>query len=165
MALYGPFKFAENRRPISPIFWICPQEDIVFQKPIEVVLPHILSNLTQKDVECFGVKFTKADHVDYTTDGNGKKKYKFRSLEDAKSEFTSGVNESYGILKTDHCCFFCITAIQDDGLTHELALRKGFCLTCVECTAPHATSHQKNVIYFCLSFMLPSCLDVRLARK
>ena len=160
VTLYGPFDFGE-RRPISPILWICPQENVTFLKPIEIVMPHILANLTQKDIEFFGIQFSKAIHEDYTVSSNDQKKYMFHTIE-SESHFSSGVNGSFGVIKSDHCCFFCISAIVDHKLTHELALRKGYCLTCVECTPPNTqlSLHQKNRIYFCVSFMLKSCLKV-----
>ena len=161
VALYGPFEFCENQRPISPILWICPQEDIAFLKPIEIILPHIVTKLTCEGIEHFGIKFTKASHEDYIVDGYGNKKYKFQSICEAKLEFTLDVNRSFGILRTNHCCFFCISAIQDHELTHELALTKGYCLTCVEGTIiPNPSISVKNVIYFCTSFLLKSCLKV-----
>ena len=159
VALYGPFEFCENQRPISPILWICPQEDIEFQKPIEIILPHILTDVTHKDVHRFGITCTKANHEDYSTDGNGNKKYKFQPCE-VELLFAQDGMVPVGVLKTKHFCFICITAIKDHKLSHELALKMGYCLTCVEYTASNARLPQKDVICFCMSFLLKSCLKV-----
>ena len=42
--LNSPFKSSSGKRPISPVLWLCPAEEFELSKPIEVTLPHILSN-------------------------------------------------------------------------------------------------------------------------
>lgn len=148
VTLYGPFKFCNSRRPISPILWLCPQEDVSFQKPIEIVLPHILTNMTHEDISHFGIKFSKAVHGDYTN----QKQYTFHSC-DAEAKFVNG----FGVLKTNHCCFLCISAIQSKELTHELAQKMGYCITCVECLGLPSS---RDTIYMCASYLLKSCLKV-----
>ena len=161
VALYGPFKFPESRRPISPILWICPQEDIILQKPIEIVLPHILSNgLTAEDISCYDLKFYKADHTDYITRSNGRLQYNFKPL-NGDMQFVCERDQSFGILQTTHCCFLCITAVQNAELSHDMAQKKGYCLSCIECLqSPYANVPPRDIVYFCTSFFLKTCLKV-----
>ena len=160
-ALFGPFKFPKDSRPISPILWICTQEDITFQKPIEVVLPHILNNqFTADDVNRFGLQFHKADHKDFSTRFDGRRHYNFKPF-DAKMKFICENNESFGILHTTHCCFLCITAKKKGELSHDMAQKKGYCLSCVECLrSPYSNLPPRDVVYFCTSFFLKTCLQV-----
>ena len=161
-ALFGPFKFQEDRRPISPILWICPQENIIFQKPIEVILPHILNNqVTAEDVNHFGLQFFKADHNDYSTNLDGHHLYNFKPF-DANMEFFHELYGSFGVLQTTHCCFLCITAIKNAELSHTMAQKKGYCLSCIECLrSPYCNVPPRDVVYFCTSFFLKTCLQVR----
>ena len=166
VALYGPFQFSNDRRPISPILWICPQEDIVLQKPIEIVLPHVLNNgLTNEDISHYGLQFYKADHTDYIVKPNGRRQYAFRPLND-DMQFISDKDESFGILRTTHCCFLCITAMQNAELSQDMAQKKGYCLSCIECLhSPFTNVPPRDIVYFCTSFFLKTCLTVRLFCK
>ena len=159
--LFGPFKFPKDRRPISPILWVCTQEDIIFQKPMEVVLPHILNNqFTTRDVNHFDLQFYKADHNDFSTHIDGCHYYNFKPF-DAKMKFICENNESFGILHTTHCCFLCITAKKKGELSHDMAQKKGYCLSCVECLrSPYSNLPPRDVVYFCTSFFLKTCLQV-----
>ena len=161
VALYGPFQFPEDRRSISPILWICPQEDIVLQKPIEIVLPHVLSNgLTNEDISRYDLKFYKADHTDYVIKPCGRHYYVFRPLND-DMKFISENDECFGILRTTHCCFLCITAIQNAELSQDMAQKKGYCLSCIECLqSPYTNVAPRDIVYFCTSFFLKTCLKV-----
>ena len=39
-SMHGRLSFPTNVSPVSPILWICPQEDIDLQKAIKITLPH-----------------------------------------------------------------------------------------------------------------------------
>ena len=39
-AMYGKLSFSEDMRPVSPILWICPQEEMDLLKPFKITLPH-----------------------------------------------------------------------------------------------------------------------------
>ena len=116
-----------------------------------------MTKLTHEDVNSLEIVLEKANHEQYVVNQDGHKQFKFYPLE-CKSKFICNSHGSYGVFQASHCCFFCITAIHNQELTHELALKKGYCLTCVE----HAISPSKDVIYFCASFLLRSCLKVGL---
>ena len=164
VALYGPFNFPEGRMPISPILWICQQEGIALRKPIEVVLPHILNNrLTNEDISRYDLQFYKADHTDYIIEPNRGHRYVFRPLDD-DIQFMSTKDDSYGVLRTTHCCFLCITAMQNAELSQDMALKKGYCLSCIECLqSPYANMPPRDIVYFCTSFFLKTCLKVSLS--
>ena len=161
VALYGPFQFPEDRRPISPILWICPQEDIVLQKPIEIILPHVLNNgLTNEDISRYDLKFYKANHTDHIIKPNRHHQYVFR-LMNGDVQFISKKDESFGILQTTHCCFLCITAVQNAELSPDMAQKKGYCLSCIECLqSPYTNIPTRDIVYFCTSFFLKTCLKV-----
>ena len=163
VALYGPFHFPEDRRPISPILWICQQEDIVLQKPIDVILPHILNNeLANEDISRYDLQFYKADHTDYITKPNRCRQYVFRPLND-DIQFISTKDNSFGVLRTTHCCFLCITATQTAELSQDIALKKGYCLSYIECLqSPYTNKPPRDIVYFCTSFFLKTCLKVSL---
>ena len=169
VALFGPFQFSDGKRPISPILWLCPQEDVAFQKPIIIVLPHMLTDVCNKDVDKFGIQFAKADHTDYRVTPTGTKEYIFKPY---KSEVAlqASSGKHCALLKANHCCFLCLEMKQQNKVTPEvarqMAKKTGYFIYCVECLqSPYpSTSPPRDVIYFCVSFMLPTCMKVSVLR-
>ena len=165
VALYGPFQFSDGKRPISPILWLCPQEDIIFQKPITIVLPHMLTDVCNKDVDNFGIQFAKADHTYYRATPTGKKEYIFKSYTSAMALQANGGKQS-AILKADHCCFWCLEMNNQSRVSPEvarqIAKKMGYFVHCVECLqSPYRSiSPPRDVIHFCVSFMLDTCMKV-----
>ena len=165
VALYGPFQFSDGKHPISPILWLCPQEDIVFQKPITIVLPHMLTDVCDKDVDSFGIQFAKADHQDYQVTSTGQKEYVFKPYE-AEVVLQANDGKQYAKLKADHCCFWCLEMKKQNKVTPEvarqMAKKKGYFIHCVECLQSpyHSISPPRDVIHICVSFMLPTCMKV-----
>ena len=128
VCLYGPFKFEENYRPISPILWLCLQgENTRLDKSVKVTLPHILPDLSEDELASFGVRFSKASH-DSVTDASGERVYKFQPSLDKFSYYTSA-RKCYGTLETNHFCFMCLEA--DNKVTDGEAEHMGYCLTSV----------------------------------
>ena len=127
VCLYGPFEFEENYGPISPILWMCVRENTRLDKPITVIIPHTLSDISEEEYASFGVRFSKASH-DCVTNDSGESVYKFQPLSDDAS-FYSSRGKSFGVLQTDSFCFMCLEA--RSSASHERALRLGYCLTCV----------------------------------
>ena len=150
VTLHGPFQFPPGTRPISPIIWLCMQEGIPFQKPVEVILPHFLH-----DWEDLQLGFLKADHSITNTDCG--KKYTFHPVNDSVMDFKSENNTGFGILSTYHFCFLCIEA----KITYDqLHKRARYCLSHV---TPHPWPNtQLNVthLYFCVTFFNGTCLKV-----
>ena len=164
VALYGPFQFEDGKRPISPILWLCPQEDVTFLKTINVILPHTLIDLSPEDVELFGIHFAKADH-NATTLVNGKRRYVFRQYE-ATVLLNRDQVGSYATLKADHCCFWCLQMNKQDKVSPDIARRMaskmGYFIHCIECLKSlyPFVSPPRDVIYFCASYFLETCMKV-----
>ena len=165
VALFGPFQFSDGRRPISPILWLCPQEDIIFQKPITIVLPHVLTDVCNKDVDSYGIQFAKADHQDYQATSTGRNEYIFKPYE-AEVVLQANDGKHCAMLKADHCCFWCLEMKKENKVAPEvarqMAKKMGYFIHCVECLLSpyHCISPPRDVIHFCVSFMLPTCMKV-----
>ena len=152
VAMYGPFIFPENTQPISPILWLCLlEEDVELKKPFQVILPHYLTGSSKERIKYHQVRFAKANHSDYTFVGN-QMSYRFQSC-DTKPLFASSGCKSYGILMTNHCCFYCLEA----KVTRELATDAGYCLVRIE----HSPMRRRDEIYFTIIYFLDTCLKVR----
>lgn len=155
VAMYGPFKFLNNSQPISPILWLCLDDDnSLLSKPFQVILPHFLPDLTKEKASYHRVVFAKANHTDHTLE-DGQMTYKFQPC-DIKPRFASCKGRSFGILTTNHCCFFCLQAHQ----TRELAIEAGYCLARIETFI----SQQRSEIHFAAVYCLPTCLKVSHAK-
>lgn len=155
VALYGPFWFSNESCPISPILWLCIQENITLLKPIEIILPHFLSDLDEKDIQNFGVHFAKADHKQYIIDVSGRKYYTFKPLETAFIAYKEG-SQNYGILSTWHCCFLCIK-YNHPRISPAIALKAEYLLWCIE---EHLPQHGRDTLHFCITFCNKTCVQV-----
>ena len=151
VTLIGPFKFSMGKRPISPILWLCTQEDITFEKPIQIKMPHFLIGLSEEEKGKFKVNFAKGDHPDIGSSEASLPQVEFKPCQ-SKVQLIVNENGSYGILHTSHCCFFCMEAEHSS----DLAMRAGYCLTRVE----YQPSPSVQAIHFCATFQLDTCLDV-----
>ena len=160
VAMYGPFIFPDNTQPISPILWLCVlEEDAEQRKPFQIVLPHYLTGLSRERIEHHQVRFTKANHKDYTSTlglpiaetGIIVLHYNFDQCV-TKPLLASSGYRNYGVLVSKHCCFYCLTAQK----TPELALDAEYCLVRIEsCISP-----QRNEFYFAAIYFLETCLRV-----
>ena len=154
VTLYGPFQFPNGSYPISPILWICIQENIALKKPFEVILPNFVNgyDISLKNP---GIKFTKADHKLYSIDESDMKHYIFKPVDTAFVYIKEG-SRNYSILSTDHCCYYCIIA--DNPVCSDLALRAGHCFWCIE--KPLSPPQSRDKILLCTTFFLESCITV-----
>ena len=146
VAMYGPFSFPDNTRPISPILWLCPVNvDTKFKlkKPFQVVLPHYLRD----KVYDYGIKFAKVEHENFN---ESKKLYEFGLSEEAG--LVSKEGQGYGIAEMDHFCYICLTAEDKANITNDTS----YCLTRIE----HILQSQRHEVIFCTSYYLPTCLQV-----
>ena len=144
VAMYGPFCFPDNTRPISPIIWVCPFEDAKLKKPFQLIMPHFLTGISEDRIHYHKVTFAKASH-------SSTSHYTFHDC-DAKPLFASHDGRSYGILVSQHFCFYCLEANQ----TPELALDAGYGLVRIEKTL----IPQRNEVHFCAIYHLNTCLKV-----
>lgn len=149
VTMHGPFEFSKlNARPISPILWLCFLEDVLLQKPFEVILPHFLIGLTNDKAHCYSVGFAKASH-NYSLSCDGQLSYNFLTCNGHQST----INMNYGMLLTTHCCYLCIKAKHSE----ELIKRASYCLVRIE-----STSYLHHLeIYFAAIYFLDTCLEVR----
>ena len=150
VAMYGPFQFPENTQAISPIIWLCPVENTELKKPFQLTVPHFLTELSEDKLYHHEVAFAKASHhiiKDY------ERGYSFHVC-DTKPVFTSHYHKFYGVLVSQHFCFYCLKARQ----TAELALDAGYGLVRIE----KLLSPQINQVHFCAIYLLKTCLKVRL---
>ena len=148
VTMYGPFKFPENTRPISPIIWLCLlEEDYELKKPYEVIIPHFLMPLTKEEFQYHQVHFTKAHHKDSTT-GDKHMTYNFHPC-DIQPQFFSIEHKNFAVLESKHCCFYCLAA----NHSRELIMDISYCLVTIE-SAP-------TEIHFLATYFLETCLKVR----
>ena len=154
VTMYGPFYFSGNFRPVSPILWLCfLNEDSVLNKPIEVEFPHFLANLTKEKISYHEVVFAKASHNNHAYNGN-RVSYHFLTCEDEFQFFNNGC-DGYGILRTKHCCFYCIQAKK----SLQLNLDARYCLALVQ-IGHRYLYNPKYEVYFAAFFFLRTCLKV-----
>ena len=144
----GPFEYPDGYKPVSPIVWLCTSQK-KFQKYLDVILPHC-SDLGNSDDEASQTQlvFLKASHNEYIRNKNGQKVFQFKQV-DAQSSFN--VNDPYGSLHINHCCFYCV-GVYNRKDTDQANL----CLTVVK---PHVTT-SNYIISICLMLDLPTCRKV-----
>ena len=152
VAMYGPFKFEKDTQPISPIIWLCFDEGVTLNKPFHVILPHFLTGLTYERAQYHHVIFAKAPHSKHSIE-DGQMKYSFQSC-DSEPYFASCEGRNFGVLVTNHTCFYCLQAKK----TPELAKDAGYCLTRID-----RFNQQDNIMEVTSTavYCLRTCLDVR----
>ena len=155
VAMYGPFHFPENTRPISPILWLCLMEkNAVLGKSPQIVLPHALDGLTKEKAEEYQVGFAKVHHNDYYTTASGQPIYTFQSLASENRLLFSTIGERhYGLLQTSHFCYLCMTA-EHNNPTLEKDI--DYCLARIQVPITDI----RHTAIFCLSYHLPTCIEV-----
>lgn len=150
VAMYGPFNFSVNTQPISPIVWLCLLEEYSeLKKPFVLIVPHFLTELTRERLRYHEVRFAKAKHNRYTL-RDDQIRYNFNSCE-TPTLFASNGCKSYGILKSNHCCFYCLKA----NITEKLATDVGYCLVRIESSL---SCNMRNEVYFIAVFFLDTCM-------
>ena len=149
---YGPFNFPEGTRPISPIVWVCIMEENVInfhqlKKKFQLILPHFLRGLNKERLRCHQVHAAKANHNDIN-----QTMYKFNLLECQPLFASPNEYKSYGLIESNHCCFYCLQANQSP----ELAKDTSYYLVRIE-------SSMSSEIYFVAGFFLNTCIQVRVS--
>ena len=150
VCLDGPFTFPENKRPISPILWICTKEIVPrFSEPIEVVIPHIFPELSEQDETELEIAFAKANHTtDLIQSDRGFTSYAFKEIEGAFPRLEGGK----GTLKLHHCCYLCIQA---KDISEAVTAKAAYCLSRYQ-----SMSGTRASIIFCATYLLDTCLKV-----
>ena len=147
VALYGPFLYPEDLRPVSPVFWACvrDQRNFLFLKPVKVTIPHFLKLENAKDVESLGMTFLKGDH-----EMTSQQVYQFQR---AEGQVIIEPHKRNGVLQTCHFCYLCITSKKS-----KKSIRKA--MFCIYAAIPHTMSPSEPAyVYFFVTFLLATCLE------
>ena len=153
VAMYGPFILPKNTQPISPIVWLCIlEENVELKKPFELILPHYLTGLNRAILQGHQIEFSKANHEEVTFQ-KGQIMYNFNRCK-SKVFLASSGSRSYGVIRSTHCCFYCLHGKK----THQLAMDSGYCLARIEHLLPRT---QRNMVYFIAVYFLDTCVQVR----
>lgn len=157
VAMYGPFTFPEGTQPISPILWLCIlEEDVILEKPFQVILPHFLTGMTVNEVLRHQLKLAKATHNNCTPQADHNLYYSFIPLNSNLMHHTTNEYRAYCSFEATHCCFFCLLA----KVTPELAMDAGYCLIQIEVPQVLTITPLRNVVHFILIYFLETCLRV-----
>lgn len=151
VCLTGPFTFPENKCPVSPILWICTNDNRRFKQPIQIVIPHIFQELSAQDVTELEITFTKADHTtDVFLADDGSKMYTFKEIKELsiRPHFEGGC----GTLSLHHCCYLCIQA---KDISPSVAAKAAYCLSRYQ-----SSNGTRSSITFCATYQLQTCLTV-----
>jgi hypothetical protein len=155
IAMQGPFILPKNTRLISPILWLCPcEENMTFNKPFQVVIPHILHKITEEKAKEYQLGFAKANHRNISHNNTGDAEYNFQPLISSECDavFSSTSELSFGTATMNHFCYLCITAKN----TPELKSDIGYCLT----RAQRPATARRHEVCFCVSYCLGTCIEV-----
>ena len=146
VALYGPFRYPEGVRPVSPVFWVCvrDQRNFRFLKPVKVTIPHFLKLESEVDIESLGMTFLKGDH-----EMTSQQVYQFQQ---AEGEVIIEPHKRSGVLQTNHFCYLCITSNQ------QINIQKA--MFCFYAAIPRTMSlREPAYVYFFMTFLLTTCLE------
>lgn len=163
LAIHGPFTFPERSQSVSPILWLCSIPDTKFRKPIEVTLPHCITDARpgslnrRKPNDGLTLQFTSASLKSGTSSKSRKRQFEFNPA-DGEEVFSSN-DEMCGLLHTKHLNPLCIVASsgKNTELSREIAIHASYCIIPV---LPVAISGREWNIHFCITFNLHSCLQV-----
>ena len=145
---FGPFKYPDGVKPVSPIVWFCSTSSVEFQKLVEITIPHCYDCDSEQDSQ--SLAFFKANH---NISDNGPKMFHFKEVEGISS---FPLNTSCGTLYSKHLCFYCI-GTNDEGITSKAK----FCLI----TAKPVCFQRRSRIHFCLTYLLETCVKVSIPSK
>ena len=152
IAPHGPFEFPPGTMPISPILWVCMQHESLLQKPVDIRLPHCLTDLSDDDPAKLGVGFLKANHIcDYTVNSNGRGIFQFT---EANGEI-SFPDSTSGVLTTNQFCFKCLKV----NISPESTRKRGYCLT-YGIPKPWPKCSVVN-INIGITYFLQACIEVK----
>lgn len=129
-----------------------PRESLLL-KPVEITLPHCLTDLTENDPVKDDIGFLKANHHnDYTT-SSGKRVYQFREAE-GDVWFPDPSNNCV-VLYTKHFCFECLKV----NVTPESTRKRGYCLIY---GIPRPWPNMSTDINIGITHYLQTCIEVKL---
>ena len=151
-SMHGRLSFPKNVHPVSPILWICPQEDIPLQKPIKITLPHTVKYEEGNSK----LMFMKAHHdMGHETPliMPTSTEYKFEFEEVVHHEGIE-FSEENGSIFTKQFCTLCITENTLIPNTKKYMLLR---------TKPKNYNTSNFSVDYCVIYKLSTCLEVRIA--
>ena len=147
-AMYGRLSFPEGMEPLSPILWICPQDEIDLLKPFKITLPHMVE-YKEGVTELF---FLKACHnkelpINMSTELKELVVFNFEVMTHHEGiEF----NERNGSVYTKNFCCVCIAG----------NLRRPTKRYLLHRTQPRYQNTRKFAIDYCITYDLQTCVQV-----
>lgn len=151
IAPHGPFEFPAGMMPISPILWVCMPHESLLLKPVEIRLPHCLTDLSEADPLKQDIRFLKANHdLDYSMNSNGRRVFRFKEA-DGHISFPDCAS---GVLQTKRFCFKCLGIEKSPESTR----KRGYCLLY---TIPKQWPNLSIVnISIGITYFLQACIEV-----
>ena len=149
VALFGPFQYPPNIRPVSPVFWITVrgQENYQFLKPLRVTMEHCLdvSHCDDAGIVDAGLQFMKAGPTPHASG-----KYEFSSAAEDQDFLT----ESFHGSLVDRFTAICICA----SATPDTVRQVTYQLSVVH-PKPVRANGTCHTVHFITSFYLKYCLS------
>ena len=143
-AMYGKLSFPEDMCPVSSILWICPQEEMDLLKPFKITLPHTVK-YEEGVTELF---FLKACHNEELPIAM-QEVFNFEEMTQHNGiEF----NQREGSVYTMRFCCVCIAENVRKPTKKRYLLYR---------TEPLHRNSQKFAVDYCITFDLPTCIEVR----
>ena len=171
LAIHGPFTFPEQCCNVSPILWLCSIPDTKFRKPIQITLPHCVTDarlpasFRRRRLEgCDGIalQFTAASLKSGSSSSSNKarvkQQFEFHPTE-GEELITAEPSSMSGVLSTKHLSPLCIVAScgKSHDLPREVALHAIYCIVPV---IPATISGREWNVHFCITFNLNTCIQV-----
>ena len=143
VTLHGPFVFAKDAKmkPVSPIVWLSVQEELPFNRHIELTLPHPIDCSEDPSILAF-----------YKAQKKGRK-YLFQRMRNPGFGIDRGIGKVQTKLSKGPY-LICIAA----RATQDLVNKTNYCIIKA---MPKSTDEPLWKVQFCVSFFLPTCIEVR----
>ena len=146
-AMHGRLSFPEGFHPVSPILWICPQEQVDILKPFKITLPHTVKY--EKGVtELFFLKACHNEDLPLATQSTEWTGFTFEEM--AHHEGTE-FNNVYGSVYTKRFCCICIADNVQRPTKKRYLLHR---------TQPLQRNTLEFTVDYCITFDLPNCIEV-----
>ena len=145
-AMYGKLSFPEGMHPVSSILWICPQEEMDLLKPFKITLPHTV----KYEEGVTDLVFLKACHKEFS--GVSKLTTMTFKFEEMNHHERFEFNEVNGSVFTKQFCCICIAQkVPQPGTKRYLLFH----------AQPRNRKSSKFSIEYCITYTLPTCVEVR----
>ena len=143
ITLHGPFAFAKDAKmkPVSPIVWLSVQEELPFNRHIELTLPHAVNCGEDTNILAF-----------YKAQKKGRR-YQFERMKSPGL----GIGMGSGKVQTKLSkgpYLICIAG----KATPDLVRKTNYCIIKA---VPKSTDELSWKVQFCVTFFLPTCIEVR----